>query len=241
MEAAKENFVNDRISSSKKLQAHFLDGPQLQENVTRFWLIRHAVVDSSVRKLMYGADNVPLCLTSLRQQEPIYERLACRLPKNADWISSPLKRAIHTAEAIKKAGNFEGTLQIESGFIEQSLGEWSSLPHQDFSLYPEQNPHYFWPLSATERPPQGESMEDVQKRVGTALDYWADKNLGKETIIISHGGAIRMALAHALGISATSALHFVIQNLSVTALEHIDGQWRVIMVNTLSHFEESAE
>jgi hypothetical protein len=40
-------------------------------------------------------------------------------------------------------------------------------------------------------------------------------------------------LAHALRIHAETALHFSIQNLSLTILERLEEGWRVVTVNEL--------
>ncbi len=52
-------------------------------------------------------------------------------------------------------------------------------------------------------------------------------------MIVSHGGAIRAALAHAIGSAPDVVLHFSIQNLSLTRLEHHPEGWRVVCVNEL--------
>lgn len=75
-------------------------------------------------------------------------------------------------------------------------------------------------------------MLDVCARVGHALDDLADQNAGQDTVVVSHGGAIRAALACASHASDT-ALRFSVQNLSVSILERIDGFWRVVSVNEL--------
>ena len=52
-------------------------------------------------------------------------------------------------------------------------------------------------------------------------------------VIVSHGGTIRAAVAHALGIAPDNALHLSIQNLSLTRLERQEAGWRVVCVNEL--------
>ena len=52
--------------------------------------------------------------------------------------------------------------------------------------------------------------------------------------IVSHGGAIRAAVAHALRLDADQALHLSVQNLSLTRLEHLAEGWRVVCVNEMS-------
>lgn len=76
-------------------------------------------------------------------------------------------------------------------------------------------------------------MIDVCARVGRGLDRLAETYAGQDMIAVSHGGAIRAALAHALRIHAETALHFSIQNLSLTILERLEEGWRVVTVNEL--------
>ena len=52
-------------------------------------------------------------------------------------------------------------------------------------------------------------------------------------VIVSHGGAIRAAVAHCLRIGPDNALHLSVQNLSLTRLERSPEGWRVICVNEL--------
>ncbi len=51
--------------------------------------------------------------------------------------------------------------------------------------------------------------------------------------MVSHGGAIRAALAHALRLDADQALHFSVHNLSLTRLDRLPEGWGVNCVNTL--------
>ena len=48
---------------------------------------------------------------------------------------------------------------------------------------------------------------------------------------VSHGGAIRAAVAHALDISARNALHLSVHNISLTRLDREAAGWRVVWVN----------
>ena len=83
------------------------------------------------------------------------------------------------------------------------------------------------------KPPGGESMAEVITRVGAAMERLADEHAGREVVIVSHGGAIRGAIAHALRIGPDNALHMSIQNLSLSRLQHSPDGWRVVCVNEL--------
>ena len=198
---------------------------------TRFWLIRHAIVDEAARAVLYGRMDVPLSAPSLAAQTAIYRALAARLPQRATWLVTPLQRTRHTAEAILAAAQAQAPLHVEPGLTEQDLGTWQGLPHADLPAQLTGAAHPFWPLASGEVPPGGESMEHVLHRVGVTLEARATAHPGQDLVCISHGGAIRAAIAHALGISAHNALHLSVQNLSLTVLERFAAGWRVVIVN----------
>lgn len=198
---------------------------------TNFWLIRHALVSENERAHLYGIMDVSLCPDTLVAQAPQYQSLAARLPRPAFWACTPLSRTRRTAEAIFAAGYPTQDLTVLPGLIEQNLGAYQGLPHADLPARLAAPAHPFWPLSANECPPGGESMQDVIDRVGPAMDDLATTYAGHDVIIVSHGGAIRAAIAHALQIDAAHALHFSIHNISLTRLERLPEGWRVVSVN----------
>ena len=201
---------------------------------TRFWLIRHALVDENARAVLYGTMDVALCETTLREQTPMYAALARRLPRPAKWRVTPLTRTRRTALAIFAAGGYPVCpLEVEPAMIEQSLGDWHGLPHAELPPKLALTKHPFWPLAGNEKPPGGESMVEVIDRVGLTLERLARENRGTDVIIVSHGGTIRAAVAHALGIRPDNALHLSIHNLSLTNLERHPEGWRVVCVNEM--------
>jgi alpha-ribazole phosphatase len=200
---------------------------------TSFWLIRHALVEENARAYLYGVMDVALCETTLLEQAPMYRSLAERLPRPADWLVTPLSRTRRTAETIFAHGYPRVRLIVEPGLIEQSLGEWQGLPHHELPSRLQYPAHAFWPLAGNEKPPGGESMAEVVTRVGNAMERLAEAHAGRDVVIVSHGGAIRGAIAHALGIEPDSALRMSIQNLSLTRLQTSSDGWRVVCVNEL--------
>ena len=190
---------------------------------TRFWLIRHALVEENARAMLYGTMDVPLCPETLVAQAPMYRGLAARLPRPAAWVVTPLSRTRLTAEALFRAGYPRQDLAVEPDLIEQDLGEWQGLPHAHLPARLSLPAHTFWPLGGEEVPPGGESMAGVIARVGVAMERLATQHAGGDVVIVSHGGAIRATVAHALGLSADTALHLSVQNISLTRLERERG------------------
>ncbi len=194
-------------------------------------MVRHAVVSAAARSVLYGRMDVALCAESLELQAGRYAWLARRLPLGAAWVVTPLSRTRQTAEAICRAGLPSAGLIVEPDLIEQDLGDWQGLAHADLPARLADPAHPFWPLGADEVPPGGESMVQVVGRVGAAMERLAVAHRGGDVVCVSHGGAIRAAIAHAVGASASAALHFSIQNLSLTILERFSTGWRVVQVN----------
>ena len=198
--------------------------------MTRFWLIRHALVEENARARLYGVQDVPLCPDTLLSEEPLYRALAARLPRPATWLVTPLSRTRLTAEAVFAGGYPPEPLHVEPGLIEQDLGRFQGVTHADLPPMLTRPAHPFWPLGADEVPPGGESFSTVVSRVGETMERLAQAHEG-DVVAVSHGGAIRAAVAHALGISARNALHLSVHNISLTRLDREPAGWRVVWVN----------
>ena len=203
---------------------------------TNLWLIRHALVAENERAMLYGIMDVSLCPDALVADVPMYKDLARRLPQPAAWCCTPLSRTRRTAEAIFAAGYPRQELHVLPGLIEQNLGRYQGLPHAELPPLLTAPAHPFWPLAGTERPPGGESVAEMLVRVAATLDDVVAGHAGEDVVIVSHGGAIRAAVAHALRLDADQALHLSVQNLSLTRLERLPEGWRVICVNEMAGF-----
>jgi broad specificity phosphatase PhoE len=198
---------------------------------TRFFLVRHALVEPSARAFLYGAMDVALCDLALRQEAAAYRWLAQRLPHPARWAVTNLSRTRATAAAIFAAGYPEAALDTEAGLAEQHLGDWQGIPHEALPALLTHRPHPFWPHAGEEHPPGGESFRQVQARVAAVLERMATLLEGQDVVIIAHGGSIRAALAHAMGLTPDQALVFSVKNLSLTRIEKHGPDWRVAAVN----------
>lgn len=200
-------------------------------DTTRFFLIRHAIVTPAARTILYGSLDVALCEMALREEAALYRWLAGRLPPGARWVTSQLARTKATAAAIFAGGYAAAPLEEEPDLAEQHLGEWQGIVHEALVERLRHPPHPFWPHAAEEEPPGGESFSQVVARVGPVLERYAAAHAGGDVVIVAHGGSIRAALAHAMGITPHQALLFSIKNLGLTRLEKTGADWRVAAVN----------
>ncbi len=199
--------------------------------ITRFWLIRHALVDPEARKTLYGTQDVGICEDTMAAQTDAYAALGRRLPHPAIWIVTPLSRTLRTAQAIFGAGYPERPLTVEPSLIEQSFGALQGTAGAHLSAKLTLPAHDFWPTSHAERPEGGESFEDVIARVGAAMERLVETHAGQDIVAVCHGGVIRAAIAHVLQIGGHSALRLTVGNISLTRIERRGASWRVVSAN----------
>lgn len=200
---------------------------------TRWWWVRHAPVPDAAN--IYGQRDVDSDVSDAR----VFAALAHELPRDAVWLTSNLKRTHQTAEAILRAIAAEDRLQHEPlrvpEFAEQHLGAWQGMNRAEFFASRAHINHPFWFGPSHERPPGGESFEDLVARVAPAIERLSEDYAGRDVIAVAHGGTIKAAIAHALRLSPEAGLAFACDNCSVTRLERFAGApeplWRVISIN----------
>jgi alpha-ribazole phosphatase len=159
-----------------------------------------------------------------------FKALAHRVPDRAHWYVTPLKRTHQTAVAIAQvlagSGRAKPMTPIhEPAFLEQHFGEWQGKTYREIGAYAQTpDAHRFWMAPATHKPPGGESFEQVITRVGEGVVRLVGKHAGQDLVVVSHGGAIRAAVAHAMGLSPEAALAINIDTLSLTRIDHIASE-----------------
>ncbi|HET9902440.1 MAG TPA: histidine phosphatase family protein [Xanthobacteraceae bacterium] len=200
---------------------------------TRWWWVRHAPVPDGGR--IYGQRDLACDCSDTEK----FSALAQELPRGAVWITSHLSRTRQTAAAILSAMDHPDAQRVDpvavEALAEQHLGEWQGLDRKAFLASRANSRHRFWFGPATERAPGGESFHDVMRRVSGAVEQLTRDFRGRDIIAVTHGGTIRAALALALRLDPEAALAFVIDNCSVTRIEHLEGDgvvhWRIGAVN----------
>ncbi len=197
---------------------------------TSWWLVRHGPVINP-GNLIYGNSDRAI----QTDNAGLYAPLAEALPKDAAYLTSTRGRTVATLEEVAKVGGFPTPAYEQiAHFDEQSFGAWEGQTWD--ALFQSGRTHTFWLAPAAERPPGGESFEDVMARVSLGLKEQTQAHQGKTIVLFAHGGTIRAALAHALGLDGETALQFSIDNCSLTRLTHLalpDGgeSWHVAHVN----------
>lgn len=201
------------------------------ETATRWRWVRHAPVVAN-RGRMYGASDPPCDLGDAAA----FEGLARALPRGAVWATSHLRRARDTAAAILERSGESAEPLVEPAFGEQDFGIWQGTPYDKVDAIPGKPAHRFWFTAADHRPPGGESYAELMARTVAAIERLTAAHRGRDIVAVAHGGPIRAAIAHALGLDADGALAFVTDNLSLTRLDRVESaapgpDWRVHCIN----------
>lgn len=188
------------------------------KSATRFWWIRHAPV-THLHDVMYGTMDVEADVSDTAR----FDELARRLPENAPWYTSHLKRTHQTADSVAKAG-LKPLQRFETELIgEMDFGDSTGKTHAEL-IEQRSDPYVgFWPVSPVDTPSSGESMEDLCKRVGVFVQECAAKHAGEDVLVFSHMGPILAALANALSLDLHNSVSFSINNLSITQIHHFAG------------------
>ena len=199
--------------------------------ITRWWWLRHAPV-ADRRGRIFGQMDVDADVSDMCA----LEGLASRLPHDALWITSPLKRAHQTAAALAKVMGHDAEPLVELNFAEQDFGLWQGFTHDEMAQQSPRENELFWKMPGSALPPQGESFTQVIDRVERAVETLSRDYIQKERIVFAHGGVIRAALALALDCGPEQALGFAVDNLSMTRINRLVApgkpiQWCINGVN----------
>jgi broad specificity phosphatase PhoE len=152
---------------------------------TLIHLVRHAEVENP-RNVWYGRlKGFVLSARGRRQAEALGERFASH--DLAAIYSSPLERAVETAEAIAKHHELE--VNIDEDIIESETRLQGK--YGDFRLF--RNPLNLRYFVNPYKPSWGESYRSISERMGRALERLLEQHAGHEVVAVSHMTPISIA------------------------------------------------
>jgi broad specificity phosphatase PhoE len=213
--------------------------------MTTFYLIRHGACDGLGERLWGRTQGVCLNEEGKAQAQRLAEYLK-GVGLEAVY-SSPLERALETAEAIARAAN----LEVKQGpaFNEVDFGEWSAKSFDALSR--DERWRRFNTQRSVTRIPGGESFLEVQARVITELERlaaqhrelaaqhgerFAARHKHARVAIVSHADVIKAAVGYVAGTPIDLLQRFEISPCSVSIIatgEHdTDHDPKLLTVNS---------
>jgi probable phosphoglycerate mutase len=129
--------------------------------------------------------------------------------------SSPLERAIETAEPIAKARALE--IQVRPGLIESFVGEWQGQEMKHLRKLPE------WKIVQSQpsrfRFPGGESFQEMQTRLVTEVEAIVKSHQPEDIVaLVFHSDPIKLVIAYYLGMPLDNFQRLTIDTASVSVI-----------------------
>jgi broad specificity phosphatase PhoE len=171
------------------------------------YLVRHGETEWNRARRYQGWSDSPLTERGLAQAEAI-GRLLYSLPeaRSAGLVASPIGRARHTAEIIRKCLGRSEPLRFDDRLRELSFGSWDGLDRaQIAALRPgvfdgeESHEWYF----AT---PDGETYEVFAGRIGA----WLAEARDGPQIVVTHGVVTRVLRGLYAGLPRAEAMRLAV-------------------------------
>jgi broad specificity phosphatase PhoE len=199
---------------------------------TRLLLLRHGQTELSVQRRYSGHGDPELTPLGLAQAAGAAARLA-RVPDIAAVLTSPLRRAGQTAEAVAAATGVPPA--VRQRLIETDFGKWEGLTFPEARARDPQL-HAEWLGSEEVAAPGGESFAAVGRRVSAELADVLPEYPGATLVLVTHVTPIKMLLRDALqgGPGVLYRLHLDLAALSIVDF-YPDGGASVRLVNDTSH------
>jgi len=187
------------------------------------FLVRHGRTAINVGNKLQGRIDHPLDDVGIQQSIEIASVI-----KSIDRvISSPLIRAKQTAEAFGKP------IEIEERFIELDYGDFDGMLQKDVS----EDIWRQWRGNNDYRPPNGESLHELDGRVRGALsDLMEDARL-KNVVVVSHVSPIKAAIAWAIGSDVGVSWKMLLDRASISRIEITENGPRMRGFNDTSHLK----
>lgn len=216
------------------------DDPALRRS-THVVLVRHAESVGNKQKIWQGATDGELTPLGFLQAERAAERLAAWNPPITRLYSSPLRRALQTAQAI--ACHLGLQIFTHPDLREIDLGQVNGLSMEEFAqAFPEHYARWQDRFDLGYTWPGGEQRQAFFERVAAAAREIVARHPGETLVWVSHGGTIRAALAGLVAGTGPSWWKYELDNASIS---HVrvgeDGHSEVLSLNDVEHLASLSE
>jgi broad specificity phosphatase PhoE len=193
-------------------------------------LARHGETEWNVEELFRGRADVELNERGVKQAELLAEHLS-ELRIEAVY-SSPLKRALNTAEAIARRRQLK--VIVSPGLIDCDFGQWQGLQLQEVKnryreLYRQwtESPHLV-------KIPGGESLDGVRERALKVVDGVIAKH-HERVVLVSHRVVNKVLICALLGLDNSHFWNIRLDTGATTTFSHQDGRFVLLKHNDTSY------
>lgn len=198
----------------------------------RLYLVRHGETEWNAEGRAQGRSDIGLSETGLRQAKTLAHVLE-QEPITGVY-SSPMQRAHATATIIATPHGLP--VMVRSGLNELDQGDLEGLRQEELrERYPELLRR--WVAGDTSiKLPGGESMQELQSRVWTAVQDILVQHQANAVAVVSHNLAILAYICKALGVPLSVFRRLRQQTGSLSLFEVNDGHHTLVRFNDVCHY-----
>lgn len=186
----------------------------------KLYLLRHTKLDIE-RGICYGHADVDVGPSFLDELKIIKTKLA-----NIDFdrlYCSPLQRCYKLAESLGIGDVIADDRLKELHFGDWEMKKWDAIPREPFDRWANDY--------ANLAPPNGETFTELHARAKSFVKEVSSHCLGKNLLVVTHGGLIRALVAESLNLPLDRLFHIAIDHGSVTQLEFKGEIPKVLCIN----------
>lgn len=183
----------------------------------RLYLVRHGETAENARMSYLGIRDEPLNEMGMWQAHRAAEALS-QFPLRL-IVSSPLRRATDTAARIQEALGVE--LWKDVRLAEGSFGRWEGLTRDEVLKLGTKDAEMLarWESDPSYAPPEGESMENQQKRIMQLIEELYQEYGNSSIVLVSHVGPIKALLSAVLGVPLQASRRMFLDPGTISVVE----------------------
>jgi probable phosphoglycerate mutase len=204
--------------------------------LTRIVLVRHGQTEWNRVERFRGRADVPLNATGLAQAEATGQRVAAEWQPTAVY-TSPLSRAIKTAEAI--ARHFALPVQVHPGLADIDFGEWQGLTRDEALARWPDDVTAWYTVPHTAHIPRGETLASLRARAMPTVAELAARHVGQTIVLVGHTVINRVILLGVLGLGNDRFWRLQQDNCAINVFDAEDGDYTLVSLNDTCHLQRS--
>jgi broad specificity phosphatase PhoE len=190
-------------------------------------LARHGQTEANRDALLVGRIDPPL--TDLGMEQARRLAGALEMSEAVRVVASPLTRTVQTATVIAEVLGLP--VETDDRIIEMDYGAWDGTPLADVPIEVWRT----WRTDPEFRPPGGESLRDVSRRVGAAMGEWLTTD--EPIIAVTHVSPIKAALTWALGAPDQMTWRMFVEVASISRIGLRQGAPCMLGFNDTAHLD----
>jgi broad specificity phosphatase PhoE len=195
-------------------------------------LVRHGQTEWNRVERFRGRADVPLNETGLAQAEATGLRIHGEWQPSAVY-SSPLSRAVRTAEAITK--HFDLPVQIHPGLADIDYGEWQGLTPDEVRDHWPAELHLWYHQPEEAIIPGGETLTQLRSRGMSTVNELSARHTEQTIVLVGHTVINRIILLGILGLGNERFWHIKQDTCAINVFEVEKGDFVLVSLNDTCH------